>query len=312
MMNYAITFPGQGSQSVGMLKELAAVFPLVKQTFEEAADALNFDLWKLVQEGQESDLNRTDNTQPAMLTAGMAVARIWKYHCNQQPTLLAGHSLGEYTALCFSGVFSFADAVKLVATRGKLMQAAVSEGEGAMAAILGLDDALVAEACKKAQQNEIVTPANYNGIGQVVIAGHKNAVERAISEAKQLGAKRGVLLPVSVPAHCALMKPAAEKLAIVLNEIKMVSPSIPVVHNVDVSTKTDLQEIKKALIAQLSDSVRWTETVQYLAKQEIELVLELGPGKILTGINKRVDKNLNTLPVFDPQTLEQALKTLGA
>jgi len=311
-MNYAITFPGQGSQSVGMLKELAAAFPLVKQTFEEAADALSFDLWKLVQEGPESDLNRTDNTQPAMLTAGIAVARVWKNHYNQQPTLLAGHSLGEYSAICVSGVFSFADAVKLVATRGKLMQAAVSEGEGAMAAILGLDDALVAEACKKAQQNEIVTPANYNGIGQVVIAGHKNAVERAISEAKQLGAKRGVLLPVSVPAHCALMKPAAEKLAIVLNEIKMVSPSIPVVHNVDVSTKTDPEEIKHALIAQLSDSVRWTETVQYLAKQEIELVLELGPGKVLTGINKRVDKNLNTLPVFDPQTLEQALKTLGA
>ncbi len=312
MINYAITFPGQGSQSIGMLKELAAAFPLVKQTFEEAADALSFDLWKLVQEGHESDLNRTDNTQPAMLTAGIAVARVWKNHYNQQPTLLAGHSLGEYSALCFSGVFSFADAVKLVATRGKLMQAAVSEGEGAMAAILGLDDALVAEACKKAQQNEIVTPANFNGPGQVVIAGHKNAVERAISEAKQLGAKRGVLLPVSVPAHCALMKPAAEKLAIVLNEIKMVSPSIPVVHNVDVSTKTDPEKIKHALIAQLSDSVRWTETVQYLAKQEIELVLELGPGKVLAGINKRVDKNLNTLPVFDPQTLEQALKALGA
>ncbi len=311
-MNYAITFPGQGSQSVGMLKELAAVFPLVKQTFEEAADALSFDLWKLVQEGPESDLNRTDNTQPAMLTAGIAVARVWKNHYNQQPMLLAGHSLGEYTALCLSGVFSFADAVKLVATRGKLMQAAVSEGEGAMAAILGLDDALVAEACKKAQQNEIVTPANFNGPGQVVIAGHKNAVERAISEAKQLGAKRGVLLPVSVPAHCALMKPAAEKLAIALNEIKVVSPTIPVVHNVDVSTKTDPEEIKNALIAQLSDSVRWTETVQYLAKQDIELVLELGPGKVLTGINKRVDKNLNTLPVFDPQTLEQALKALGA
>jgi [acyl-carrier-protein] S-malonyltransferase len=311
-MNYAITFPGQGSQSVGMLKELAAAFPLVKQTFEEAADALSFDLWKLVQEGPESDLNRTDNTQPAMLTAGIAVARVWKNHYNQQPILLAGHSLGEYTALCFSGVFSFADAVKLVATRGKLMQAAVSEGEGAMAAILGLDDALVAEACKKAQQNEIVTPANFNGPGQVVIAGHKNAVERAISEAKQLGAKRGVLLPVSVPAHCALMKPAAEKLAIALNEIKVVSPTIPVVHNVDVSTKTDPEEIKKALIAQLSDSVRWTETVQYLAKQELKLVLELGPGKVLTGINKRVDKNLNTLPVFDPQTLEQALKALGA
>jgi [acyl-carrier-protein] S-malonyltransferase len=312
MINYAITFPGQGSQSIGMLKELAAAFPLVKQTFEEAADALSFDLWKLVQEGAESDLNRTDNTQPAMLTAGMAVARVWKNHYNQQPTLLAGHSLGEYTALCFAGVFSFADAVKLVATRGKFMQAAVSEGEGAMAAILGLEDALVVEACKKSQQNQIVTPANYNGIGQVVIAGHKNAVERAISEAKQLGAKRGVLLPVSVPAHCALMKPAAEKLAIVLNEIKMVSPNVPVVHNVDVSTKTDPEEIKKALIAQLSDSVRWTETVQYLAKQEIELVLELGPGKVLTGINKRVDKNLNTLPVFDPQTLEQALKALGA
>jgi [acyl-carrier-protein] S-malonyltransferase len=311
-MNYAITFPGQGSQSIGMLKELAAAFPLVKQTFEEAADALSFDLWKLVQEGPESDLNRTDNTQPAMLTAGMAVSRVWKNHYNQQPILLAGHSLGEYTALCFSGVFSFADAVKLVATRGKLMQAAVSEGEGAMAAILGLDDALIAEACKKAQQNEIVTPANFNGPGQVVIAGHKNAVERAISEAKQLGAKRGVLLPVSVPAHCALMKPAAEKLAIALNEIKVVSPTIPVVHNVDVSIKTDPEEIKNALIAQLSDSVRWTETVQYLAKQELELVLELGPGKVLTGINKRVDKNLNTLPVFDPQTLEQALKALGA
>lgn len=311
-MNYAITFPGQGSQSIGMLKELAATFPLVKQTFEEAADALSFDLWKLIQEGPESDLNRTDNTQPAMLTAGIAVARVWKNHYNQHPVLLAGHSLGEYTALCFSGVFSFADAVKLVATRGKLMQAAVSEGEGAMAAILGLDDALVGEACKKAQQNEIVTPANFNGPGQVVIAGHKNAVERAISEAKQLGAKRGVLLPVSVPAHCALMKPAAEKLSFILDQINFVSPNVPVIHNVDVSTKTDPQDIRNALIAQLSVSVRWTETVQYLAKQNVELVLELGPGKVLAGINKRVDKNLNTLPVFDPQTLEQALKTLGA
>jgi [acyl-carrier-protein] S-malonyltransferase len=311
-MNYAINFPGQGSQSVGMLKELAATFPLVKQTFEEAADALNFDLWKLVQEGAESDLNRTDNTQPAMLTAGMAVARLWKSHYNQQPIFLAGHSLGEYTALCFAGVFSFADAVKLVATRGKLMQAAVSEGEGAMAAILGLDDAQVIEACQKAQQNEIVTPANFNGTGQVVIAGHKNAVERAISEAKQLGAKRGILLPVSVPAHCALMKPAAEKLSSILNEINMVSPNVPVVHNVDVSTKTDPQEIRNALIAQLSGSVRWTETVQFLIKQNVELVLELGPGKVLAGINKRVDKNLNTLPVFDPQTLEQALKAVGA
>jgi len=312
MMNYAITFPGQGSQSMGMLKELALAFPLVKQTFEEAADALSFDLWKLVQEGAESDLNRTDNTQPAMLTAGIAVARVFKNHYNQQPTLLAGHSLGEYTALCFAGVLSFADAVKLVATRGKLMQAAVSEGEGAMAAILGLDDALVAEACQKAQQNQIVTPANFNGIGQVVIAGHKNAVERAISEAKQLGAKRGILLPVSVPAHCALMKPAAEKLSVVLDQINFISPNVPVVHNVDVSTKTNPEDIKKALIAQLSQSVRWTETVQYLVKQNVELVLELGPGKVLAGINKRVDKNLSTLPVFDPQTLEQALKTLGA
>lgn len=312
MMNYAINFPGQGSQSVGMLKELAATFPLVKQTFEEAADALNFDLWKLVQEGAESDLNRTDNTQPAMLTAGMAVARLWKNHYNQLPTFVAGHSLGEYTALCFAGVFSFADAVKLVATRGKLMQAAVSEGEGAMAAILGLEDAQVINACQKAQQNEIVTPANFNGTGQVVIAGHKNAVERAICEAKQLGAKRAILLPVSVPAHCALMKPAADKLSAVLNEINMVSPTVPVVHNVDVSIKTDPQEIRNALIAQLSSSVRWTETVQFLIKQNVELVLELGPGKVLTGINKRVDKNLNTLPVFDPQTLEQALKAVGA
>jgi [acyl-carrier-protein] S-malonyltransferase len=295
-----------------MLKELAGVFPLVKQTFEEASDVLAFDLWKLVQEGTESDLNRTDNTQPAMLSAGMAVGRVWKTHCNQSPSFLAGHSLGEYTALCFAGVLSFADAVKLVSTRGKLMQAAVSEGEGAMAAILGLDDALVAEACQKAAQNQIVTPANFNGPGQVVIAGHKNAVERAISEAKQLGAKRTVLLPVSVPAHCALMKSAAEQFALVLNEVKMVSPSISVVHNVDVSVKTNPEEIKAILIAQLSQSVRWTETVQFFVKKEIECVLELGHGKVLTGINKRVDKNLNAMAVVDPQTLEQALKTLGA
>jgi len=310
-MNYAITFPGQGSQSIGMLKELAITFPLVKQTFEEASDVLSFDLWKLVQEGDESDLNRTDNTQPAMLSAGIAVGKIWKNHCNQMPSFLAGHSLGEYTALCFAGVFSFADAVKLVATRGKLMQAAVSEGEGAMAAILGLEDAQVLEACQKASQNEVVTPANFNGPGQVVISGSKPAVERAISEAKQLGAKRAILLPVSVPAHCALMKPAADQLSSVLSDIKMISPTMSVVHNVDVSIKTNPDDIRKVLIAQLSQSVRWTETVQFFVKENIECVLELGHGKVLTGINKRVNKNLNALSVFDPNSLEQALKTLG-
>jgi len=310
-MNYAITFPGQGSQSIGMLKELAITFPLVKQTFEEASDVLSFDLWKLVQEGDESDLNRTDNTQPAMLSAGIAVGKIWKNHCNQLPSFLAGHSLGEYTALCFAGVFSFTDAVKLVATRGKLMQAAVSEGEGAMAAILGLEDVQVLEACQKASQNEVVTPANFNGPGQVVISGSKPAVERAISEAKQLGAKRAILLPVSVPAHCALMKPAADQLSSVLSDIKMISPTMSVVHNVDVSIKTNPDDIRKVLIAQLSQSVRWTETVQFFVKENIECVLELGHGKVLTGINKRVNKNLNALSVFDPNSLEQALKALG-
>lgn len=303
----AIVFPGQGSQSVGMLSELYQQHDVVKQTFKEASDALGYDLWALVANGPEQDLNETHRTQPALLTASVAVWRLWQQQNGAAPAYLAGHSLGEYSALVCAGVLSLSDAVKLVEQRGNFMQQAVPAGVGAMSAIIGLDDAAIAKACAEAEQDEVVSPVNYNSPGQVVIAGHKAAVERAGERCKAAGAKRALPLPVSVPSHCALMKPAADKLAEVLAALSFNPAVIPVVNNVDVAIAADSNAVKDALIRQLYSPVRWTETIEWLAQQGVTEVLELGAGKVLSGLIKRIDKNLNAASVGDSATLQAAL-----
>ncbi|HBN89736.1 MAG: [acyl-carrier-protein] S-malonyltransferase [Alteromonadaceae bacterium] len=303
----AIVFPGQGSQSVGMLADLYAEFDIVKQTFTEASDALGYDLWALVANGPEADLNETHRTQPALLTASVAVWRLWQQQGGVQPAYFAGHSLGEYSALVCAGVLSLSDAVKLVEKRGNYMQQAVPAGVGAMSAIIGLDDAAIAAACEQAAQGEVVSPVNYNSPGQVVIAGHKAAVERAGELCKAAGAKRALPLPVSVPSHCALMQPAAEKLATDLAALNFNHAVIPVVNNVDVVTTNDAAAIKDALVRQLYSPVRWTETIEWLAAQGVTDVLELGAGKVLSGLIKRINKELTTGSVGDVASLQAAL-----
>ena len=312
-MTFAAIFPGQGSQSVGMLSELAQQYPLVQQTFTEASDALGFDLWDMVQNGPDTDLNSTHNTQPAMLSAGVAVWRIWNESGAPQPAAMAGHSLGEFTALVCSGAMNFSDAVKLVAERGRLMQEAVPEGQGAMAAILGLDDAVVLSVCEKAAEGDVVQAVNFNSPGQVVIAGSAAAVDRAIQVATDEGAKKAIKLPVSVPSHCDLMKPAAEKLAERLTQIEIATPSIPVIHNVDVTSHSDADAIRNALSMQLYRPVRWVETVQKLAADGMSDMVEMGPGKVLMGLIRRIDRSVTCIPVQDPAGLDKALdKIKGA
>ncbi len=312
MGTLSFVFPGQGSQSVGMLAELAAAYPLVGETFAEASVALGFDLWQLVQAGPAEQLNLTHNTQPAMLTAGIAVWRVWRQQGGPAPQVLAGHSLGEYSALVAADAIDFADAVRLVAERGRLMQAAVPEGTGAMAAILGLDDDQVRAACVAGAAGEVVEAVNFNSPGQVVIAGDASAVGRAVEAAKAAGAKRALFLPVSVPSHCALMKPAAEQLAERLAATVVRAPRIPVLHNVDVAGAADADGVRARLARQLYSPVRWVETVQRLAADGVTLVVEAGPGKVLAGLNKRIDKNLESLAVYDPGTLAAALEAAHA
>lgn len=303
----AIVFPGQGSQSVGMLADLYQTYPLVQDTFNEASAALGYDLWALVANGPEEQLNETQRTQPALLTASVAVWRLWQQQGGATPAYFAGHSLGEYSALVCAGVLSLADAVKLVEKRGQYMQQAVPAGTGAMAAIIGLDDAAIAKACADAAQGEVVAPVNYNSPGQVVIAGHKAAVERAGEACKAAGAKRALPLPVSVPSHCALMRPAAEQLAVDLAALHFNAPVIPVVNNVDVELADSADAIKDALIRQLYSPVRWTETIEYFAAQGVTEVLELGAGKVLSGLIKRINKELNTSSITDSAALGAAL-----
>lgn len=306
----AFLFPGQGSQSVGMLSALAERHASVQKTFIEASAALDEDLWRLAQEGPEALLNRTDYTQPAMLTAGVAVWRAWQAGGGPQPARLAGHSLGEYTALVCAGSLDFADAVRLVRDRGRFMQEAVPEGEGAIAAVLGLDDGRVAEVCREAAAGEVVEPVNYNAPGQVVIAGHAAAVDRALAAAKAAGAKRAVRLPMSVPAHCSLMVPAAERLAGHLAEVAIRSPEIPVVHNVDVSEAGDPDAIRERLVAQVRSPVRWTETVHALAAAGIHRAVECGPGKVLAGLNRRIERDMSIAAVYDPGSLARTLEQM--
>ncbi|KXJ56984.1 MAG: malonyl CoA-ACP transacylase [Colwellia sp. Phe_37] len=307
--NLAFVFPGQGSQSLAMLADFSE-HEVVQATFSEASAALGYDLWQLVQQGPVEKLNQTNFTQPALLTASVAVWRLWHASTANTPAMLAGHSLGEYSALVCAGVLSLADAVKLVEKRGEFMQASVPEGVGAMAAVIGLDDKMIIEACFKAQNGDVVSAVNFNSPGQVVIAGHKAAVERAGVLCKEAGAKRVLPLPVSVPSHCALMKDAAEKLAEEFNNVTFNTPNIPVVNNVDVAIETSVEAIKIALIKQLYSPVRWTETIQFLAESGIEQAIEAGPGKVLQGLLKRIDKSIVCQSVNDSTSLTKVLASV--
>lgn len=307
-MTLAIVFPGQGSQSIGMLADLASRYQRVQSTFIEASTALDYDLWELTQSGTAEQLNQTDKTQPAMLAAGVAVWRAWQAVGGGVPLVMAGHSLGEYTALVCSGALEFVEAVRLVADRGRYMQEAVPAGSGAMAAVLGLDDAAVREVCAKAQQDDIVEAVNFNSPGQVVIAGHVAAVNRALELAKSVGAKRAVLLPVSVPSHCALMKPAAARLAKRLENVTITTPRIAVINNVDVAQPNDPEKIKEALVRQLYSPVRWVESVQAMTRHGATKIIEIGPGKILAGLNKRIVKDIETYAVIDIASLDHAAR----
>lgn len=310
-MNFAFVFPGQGSQSVGMMAAYGDS-AVIRETFAEASAALGEDLWQMVADGPAELLAQTVNTQPLMLTAGVAVYREWIARGGAVPALVAGHSLGEYSALVAAGALDFQDAVKLVRLRAQAMQEAVPQGEGAMAALLGLDEAQAVEACAEAAQGEVVSAANLNSPGQIVIAGSRAAVERAIVAAKARGAKRGVLLPVSAPFHCALMKPAAERLQQRLTEIEVRVPSIAVLNNVDVAVEDQPARIKDALVRQAYSPVRWIETVQEIARRGSTHVFECGPGKVLAGMTKRIEGSLQGGAIADAASLADILQTTEA
>jgi [acyl-carrier-protein] S-malonyltransferase len=303
----AFVFPGQGSQAKGMLAELSAEHESITAVFFEASECLGYDLWDLIQNNPDDKLNKTEYTQPALLVASYAVWQIWLALGGQKPVIMAGHSLGEYTALVCSGVLSLKDAVTLVADRGKYMQTAVPDGVGAMAAILGLDNDQVIEVCKAATSSQIVSAANFNSAGQVVIAGHREAVEKAAELAKEAGAKRAILLPVSVPSHCELMHEAADRLAGRMEQVQFSEAEIPIIQNVDVIQRTSPDEIKKALLEQLHQPVRWVETVEKIRSMNISTIVECGPGKVLAGLIKRIDRSIEVAPVFDIKSLESAL-----
>jgi [acyl-carrier-protein] S-malonyltransferase len=305
----AFVFPGQGSQAVSMLADFADD-SIVQETFKEASDALGYDVWNLVSEGPAEKLNQTNFTQPALLTASVALWRLLSAKTDVKPSTLAGHSLGEYSALVCANVIELGAGVKLVQKRGELMQASVPEGVGAMAAVIGLDDQTIIDCCAKAQESEVVSAVNFNSPGQVVIAGHKAAVERAGVLCKDAGAKRVLPLPVSVPSHCALMKTAAEALEKELDSIEFKCPEIPVINNVDVAAVTSAEEIKSALVRQLYSPVRWTETIELLAANGCEQVLEVGPGKVLQGLLKRINKSINCESVNNSASLTKALELI--
>jgi [acyl-carrier-protein] S-malonyltransferase len=308
-MSFVFVFPGQGSQSVGMLAALAAAHPVVRTTFEEAARVLGYDLWALVSEGPEAALNATERTQPAMLAAGVATWRAWRERGGAPPAAVSGHSLGEFTALVCAGSLEFGAAVDLVRFRGAAMQAAVPEGGGAMAAILGLDDEAVLALCREAARDGVVEPVNYNSPGQVVIAGDTAAVQRALEAARTRGAKRAVTLPVSVPAHSSLMRTAGDRLRSRLADIEVRAPGIRYVSAVDAAAHEDPEEIRALLVRQLSSPVRWTQTLRALCSAEVAQVIECGPGRVLTGLNRRIERRegLSFLALEDPQSLAAAL-----
>ena len=309
-MKFAMVFPGQGSQSVGMLSALSEEYPIIKSYFETASAVLAYDLWALVTQGPKEQLDQTEFTQPALLTADVALYQLWIELQGSIPTMMAGHSLGEYSALVAAQALKFEDAVSLVAKRGQYMQQAVQPGEGAMAAIIGLDDAAIQQVCQDAEQEQVVSPANYNSIGQTVVAGSAEAVDRAIVLAKERGAKIAKRIPVSVPSHCGLMQPAAEKLSSDLKAISIEAPKIPVIQNAIAGVLDEPEAIRQALIDQLTNPVRWVETVQQLAENGIEHAVECGPGKVLAGLNKRIVKGMSTHLIGDVGALEQTINEL--
>lgn len=307
MSNFAMIFPGQGSQSLGMLADLAKDFAIVEETFVESSNVLGYDLWDLVQSGSEEELNKTWKTQPALLSASVAIFRVWQEKKGKMPTLMAGHSLGEYSALVCADVIDFKSAVKLVELRGQLMQESVPAGMGAMYAIIGLDNESILASCQQAEQGQVVSAVNFNSPGQVVIAGSKSAVERAAALCKAAGAKRTLPLAVSVPSHCALMQPAAKKLAQALEEVIFNKPNIAVVNNVDVKIENSVECIRQALVRQPYNPVRWVETIEFMAEQGIVQLLEIGPGKVLTGLTKRIVSTINSVAINDTASLNAAL-----
>ena len=308
MKNWAFVFPGQGSQSLGMLSDLADSHGEVKQIFARASEVLEKDLWAIVTQGSEEDLNQTQNTQPAMLAAGVAVWEVWCKHSIIRPGWMAGHSLGEYTALVCSDALSFEDGIKLVAERGRLMQEAVPAGVGSMAAILGLEDHQVVALCAQVAEHEVVSAVNFNAPGQVVIAGNLAAVERAMLAAKDAGAKRVLLLPVSVPSHCALMQSAAEKLDHYLLDTVIDKPNMTLIHNVDVASHGEPEKIRHALKEQLYKPVRWVDTIKLMHDQGVDHFVECGPGKVLIGLNKRIAKDAEHLSIYNSETLTKVLE----
>lgn len=310
MTQFALVFPGQGSQSRGMMNGYAD-FPVVRDTFAEASEILKQDMWQLVSDGSDAELNATVNTQPIMLTAGVAVFRAWQSLNAPQPAMLAGHSLGEYSALVASGALKFTDALPLVRYRAECMQQAVPEGVGGIAAILGLDDEGVRAVCQEAAQGEVLEAVNYNSPGQVVIAGNRAAVERGMEMAKARGAKRALMLPMSVPSHCSLLKGAAEKMRSYLENVPLQTPTIPVLHNADVKSYSDAGQIKDALVRQLYLPVRWVETVLYFGQNGVKFNVECAPGKVLLGLNKRIDTNQEALALNDGAAMQATLAALA-
>jgi len=310
-MKLAMVFPGQGSQSMGMAAGYDA-HPVVRRTFAEASEVLGQDVWSLVSDGPVEELNRTVNTQPVMLTADVAVYRAWGEHGGGKASMLAGHSLGEYAALVAAGALSFADALPLVRFRAQAMQDAVPQGVGAMAAVMGLDDAAVAAACDEARQGQVVDPVNFNAPGQVVIAGHKEAVERTIAAAKAKGAKRALMLPVSAPFHSSLLNPAAERLADYLSTVEISAPSTPVLHNVDVRSAVTAQAVRDALARQAANPVRWAETVQAFQASGVTHIVECGPGTVLSGLCRRIAPDIEILPTNDGDALQAAIDATRA
>ncbi len=310
-MKFAFVFPGQGSQSVGMLAGYGAA-PVVRDTYAEASEALGSDLWSLVSDGPAEALNQTVNTQPAMLAAGVAAYRLWREQGGQAPAVMAGHSLGEYTALACAEAIAFPDAVRLVRLRAEAMQSAVPEGVGAMAAVLGLDDDAVRGVCADAAQGEVLEAVNFNSPGQVVIAGHKAAVDRGCALARERGAKRALPLPVSVPSHCALMRPAAEQLLAAMRALEIKAPAVPVIHNADVASHASPEAIRAALARQLHRPVRWVESMRAMRDQGVGLIVECGPGKVLAGLNKRILDDVPTLALADAAGLADILERTKA
>jgi [acyl-carrier-protein] S-malonyltransferase len=309
-MKYAIVYPGQGSQSLGMLSDLSTNFSIVRDTFSEASDSIDIDLWKITQE-DENSLNQTENTQPAMLAAGYATYKVLSSEVDLSPECMAGHSLGEYTALVAAGSLSFYDATRLVRKRAQLMQSAVPVGSGAMAAILGLDDEQVIEICRQCSSSGVVEAVNFNSPGQVVIAGEKETVNKACEAMKNAGARRALVLPVSVPSHCSLMTDAAQEFAEFVDMVNFIIGNVDVLHNVDASIAEDINEIKSKLVEQLHKPVLWTSSVQKMQHLGIEKIVELGPGKVLAGLTRRIDRSLSSSAVIDKATLQSTIEEIA-